>query len=172
MTRLLSHVRHNVVAYLALFVALGGTSYAAVSLPRGSVGSRQLKNHSITPVKESPKYINGNVRAWAIVSPSGKVLAGGGGPSAQRTVLNNGTFIVRWRVRLTSRCAAVGVIDSALSPATETIPIPGGTTTITAGYVVVGSVVPVQGSGGGLSVTTLNQSGLPTPLAFHVAVVC
>ncbi len=28
----------NVVASVALFVALGGTSYAAVSLSRGSVG--------------------------------------------------------------------------------------------------------------------------------------
>jgi hypothetical protein len=172
MTRLLSHVRHNVVAYVALFVALGGTSYAAVSLPRGSVGSPQLKNHSITPVKESPRYINGNVRAWAIVSPSGKVLAGGGGPSAQRTVLNNGTFIVRWRARLSSRCAAVGSIDSALSPATETVPIPGGTAAVTAGYVVVGGVGPISGSGGGLSLTTFSQAGQPIPLAFHVMVVC
>ena len=32
------HVRHNVVGYLALFAALGGTSYAAVAIPTGSVG--------------------------------------------------------------------------------------------------------------------------------------
>jgi hypothetical protein len=45
--RLQSHVRHNVVAYLALFVALGGTSYAAVDLPRDSVGSRELRDGSV-----------------------------------------------------------------------------------------------------------------------------
>jgi hypothetical protein len=37
----------NVVATLALFVALGGTGYAAVSLPRNSVGAAQIKPHSI-----------------------------------------------------------------------------------------------------------------------------
>ena len=36
-------MRHNVVAYLALFVALGGTSYAAIRLPANSVGARQIK---------------------------------------------------------------------------------------------------------------------------------
>lgn len=37
----------TVVAYLALFVAMGGTSYAAVKLPANSVGSRELKNRSV-----------------------------------------------------------------------------------------------------------------------------
>ena len=34
-----SHLGHNVVSYLALFIALGGTSYAA-SLAANSVGSK------------------------------------------------------------------------------------------------------------------------------------
>src|SRR4051812_13978213 len=33
----------NVTATLALFIALGGTSYAALSLPRNSVGARQIR---------------------------------------------------------------------------------------------------------------------------------
>lgn len=33
----------NVVATLALFVGLGGASYAAITLPAGSVGARQLR---------------------------------------------------------------------------------------------------------------------------------
>jgi len=37
----------NVVASLALFVALGGTSYAVIKLPRNSVGSREIKNRSV-----------------------------------------------------------------------------------------------------------------------------
>ena len=51
MTGAIQHLRRNVVAYIALFVALGGTSYAAWSLPRASVGARQIKNHVIEPVK-------------------------------------------------------------------------------------------------------------------------
>jgi hypothetical protein len=37
----------NVTATLALFVALGGSSYAAANLPRNSVGSSQLKTNSV-----------------------------------------------------------------------------------------------------------------------------
>jgi hypothetical protein len=44
---LLSHGRHNLVAYLALFVALGGTSYAAITLPAKSVGAKQLRSGSV-----------------------------------------------------------------------------------------------------------------------------
>jgi len=38
----------NVVATAAVFLALGGTSYAAVSLPANSVGTKQIKNHAVT----------------------------------------------------------------------------------------------------------------------------
>lgn len=41
----------NVTATLALFIALGGASYAAVELPAGSVGARQLQPAAITPSK-------------------------------------------------------------------------------------------------------------------------
>ena len=41
-----------VVSLIALFVALGGTSYAAInSLPQNSVGTAQLKNGAVTPPK-------------------------------------------------------------------------------------------------------------------------
>ncbi len=32
--QLFSHLRHNLIAYFALFVALGGTSYASVKIPQ------------------------------------------------------------------------------------------------------------------------------------------
>jgi hypothetical protein len=41
----------NVVASLALFIALGGVSWAAVTLPAGSVGNRQLRRNSVTSAK-------------------------------------------------------------------------------------------------------------------------
>ncbi len=37
----------NIVSCLALFVALGGASYAAVNLPKNSVGPRQLKPKAV-----------------------------------------------------------------------------------------------------------------------------
>ena len=47
--RFASHLRANVVAYLALFFALGGTSFAAAEklVPRNSVGSRQVIDNSL-----------------------------------------------------------------------------------------------------------------------------
>jgi hypothetical protein len=41
----------TVIAYVALFAALGGTSYAAASLPRNSVGTTQLRNSAVTSAK-------------------------------------------------------------------------------------------------------------------------
>lgn len=41
----------NVVASMALFIALGGVSYAAVTLPKNSVGSSQVKKNAITGSK-------------------------------------------------------------------------------------------------------------------------
>ena len=41
----------NVMATLALFVALGGGAYAATALPANSVGSKQLKNGSVVAAK-------------------------------------------------------------------------------------------------------------------------
>jgi hypothetical protein len=42
-----SHVRRNIVGYIALFVALSGSAYAASQLPPHSVGTKQLKNHAV-----------------------------------------------------------------------------------------------------------------------------
>ncbi len=41
----------NVVATVAVFIALGGAGYAAVKLPKNSVGTRQIKNHAVTGAK-------------------------------------------------------------------------------------------------------------------------
>ena len=75
MNRALNHFKSNVIAYLALFVALGGTSYAATTLGPGSVGTRQLKNHSVSPVKLQKSSIGGYVQDWAQISGSGHVIA-------------------------------------------------------------------------------------------------
>lgn len=48
-----------VVACVALVVALGGTGYAAITLPRNSVGNRQLKANAVT----SGKVRNGSLSA-------------------------------------------------------------------------------------------------------------
>lgn len=60
------------VAFLALLVALGGTSYAALSVPKNSVGTKQLKNNAVTAAKlaggavGTAKITNGAVTASKI----------------------------------------------------------------------------------------------------------
>jgi hypothetical protein len=41
----------NVMATIAVFIALGGTGYAAIHLPRNSVGRRQLRTHAVSSSK-------------------------------------------------------------------------------------------------------------------------
>jgi hypothetical protein len=38
----------TIVAYLALFAALGGTGYAAITLPKNSVGAKQIRTGAVT----------------------------------------------------------------------------------------------------------------------------
>jgi len=59
----------DVVATLALFIALGGASYAAVQIPKNSVGARQLEKSAVTAKKirnnavNSSKVKNGSLLA-------------------------------------------------------------------------------------------------------------
>ena len=79
MTTILRFLRSNAVAFLALFIALGGVGWAATSLPAGSVGTnRQTAEKiatSITPVKFNRSMIGGSVRYWARISADGKIIA-------------------------------------------------------------------------------------------------
>jgi hypothetical protein len=47
-------VANGNVGVLASFIALGGTAYASAQLPKGSVGTSQLKKHAVTLAKISP----------------------------------------------------------------------------------------------------------------------
>ncbi|HEX8976912.1 MAG TPA: hypothetical protein VF781_10400 [Solirubrobacteraceae bacterium] len=75
MTRVVHHLKSNVVAYLALFIALGGTGYAAIRLPAGSVDNRALRNHSVSAVKLDRGSIAGYVRDWARIDSNGRLVS-------------------------------------------------------------------------------------------------
>src|SRR5947207_14992715 len=75
---MLGHLRRNLVAYLALFVALGGTSFAAADrlLPANSVGTKQLRDHAVTKNKIARSTVS------ALRGPRG--LRGVTGPAGAR----------------------------------------------------------------------------------------
>ncbi len=50
----------NVLSFLALFVALSATSYAAFRLPANSVGTKQLKTGAVTKTKLARGSVNGS----------------------------------------------------------------------------------------------------------------
>ena len=81
--RLLHYFRTNAIGTIALFVALGGTSYAAIAIPAGSVGTRQLHNGAVTSsklaknavsaVNLNPSSIAGTIADWAQIRADGHV---------------------------------------------------------------------------------------------------
>lgn len=55
----LKYIRQNAIAFLALFVALSGTAFAASQLPRNSVGTKQIKKSAVTGVKVKKNTLTG-----------------------------------------------------------------------------------------------------------------
>lgn len=89
----------NVMASLALFIALGGTSYAVTSLPRNSVSTKQIKAHAVTlsKISEGAKNaLRGQTGARGPVGPTGPAGAAGSGPSsALWAVVSQGGILSR-----------------------------------------------------------------------------
>lgn len=73
-----------VVSSLALFVALGGTSYAAIVLPKNSVGSAQIKPRAVKSSDIRASAITSTkVKAWSLLRTDfkpGELPAGAAGP--------------------------------------------------------------------------------------------
>lgn len=78
----------NVTATLALFLALGGISWAATSLPKNSVGATQLRKNAVTGTKikksavTSSKVKNGSLTAADL--KKGTLLSGPTGPAGPK----------------------------------------------------------------------------------------
>jgi hypothetical protein len=49
----------NVMATIAVFIAFGGVSYAAIKLPKNSVGTKQLKKNAVTGTKVKDGSLTG-----------------------------------------------------------------------------------------------------------------
>ena len=62
MLKIRTFIRHNAIALVALFVAIGGSSYAAIG-----INGSQIRNGTINASKLNPKSISASISAWAIV---------------------------------------------------------------------------------------------------------
>ena len=97
-TRILDYLRQHALAaaaFVCSILALAGSSYAAFT-----ISGSQIRNHTINPSKFNPKYINGEVRAWAIVGPDGNVIAGRGKPRVSLLAGDPGGYGIKWGVKV------------------------------------------------------------------------
>ena len=111
---MLNRFRHrltyaNVMVTIVAFIVLGGGAYAAIHLPKGSVGGRQLKRNAVT----SPKVKNGSLKnsdtalQWAVVSRTGTIKSQSGGikvvqgAGSGEVVLDFGRSLQRRSVQVT-----------------------------------------------------------------------
>jgi hypothetical protein len=154
------------VALLALVIALGGAGYAAVSLPRNSVGTTQLKASAVTSAKvkdysllakdfrkgQLPRGEDGATGATGPTGPPG--AEGPQGPAGARgatgaTGAIGPTFGVGWVNEGTSSYSACGVHDVAsdvISPTSTARFFAAGQTQVSAaGGTVALSVAIVNG---------------------------
>lgn len=168
MKRIVGYLGDNalaVVALVASLLALAGGSYAAFS-----INGSQIQNRTIDPVKLNPRFIAGNVRAWALVRGNAQVIASAGRPRVTQNVGLPSEYIIHWGVNA-AHCGTVASIDGADSRPTEEVTGPGNSSlSLAAGYPVASTF------GTGRKTVTLvdiyNQSGQPTQMAFNVAVIC
>jgi hypothetical protein len=155
LTKIINHVRGQYLGAIALFIALGGTSYAAIKLPAGSVGSKQLRNGSVTPPKLS-SAIAGHIAMWAQVRANGSVVSSR--PHAKVVAFAiPGRYQVTWPRAVSSKCTATANAVNVLPPGA------------TAGANVTGPY-PRKGSTF-FVVTTFNGGGTVSD-PFNVVVIC
>jgi hypothetical protein len=186
MSSALRHVRTNAVAYAALFVALGGTSYAAIRLPADSVGSRQVINHSLRAVDfrsgqlprgaagpqgpagvagpAGPQGPAGSVTSlWAIVRADGSIVYSSSHVTAVNR-FNGGQYSVTFDRNVTQCADLVNI--GGWTKGGEVL-VPGGGE---ASAAVVDSGAPNQANT--VNVYTRDSGGTLADRGFHLAVVC
>jgi hypothetical protein len=172
----------NVVSALALFVALGGTSYAATKLPHNSVGKTQIRQSAV----RSSEIGQGAIRLTDMAGSTARGLHGPPGPlgpvgpagtpgtSAERffaTVSGAGQFV---RGNATSSAhTAVGSGSYTVDFARN---ISGCTYSVTLGGIDPSDQPPgyatVRDDGGKVGIQIYDATGSPVDRSFHLIAVC
>jgi hypothetical protein len=109
-----------VIALVALFVALGGTGYAALRLPRNSVGTIQLQNGAVVAAKiRNGTIVGSKLRNGAVTA--GKINTKGlSVPNAVHatTALNALSAAAATSATSATTATSAGTATTALSPGT------------------------------------------------------
>jgi hypothetical protein len=142
----------NVTSLLALFIALGGASYAAIKVPANSVGTKQVKNRAITTRKLDRKVLTslrgatgpqglqgsqGSPGPQGVQGPkgdTGSAALADGSITASKLA---GSSVTQSKLGLTTVVASTTVSSTANQAALATCP--AGTSVISGAVEVVGA---------------------------------
>lgn len=171
----------NVIAALALFVALGGSSYAALKLPRNSVGSQQIRTGAVA----SSEVKDRSLQLQDISKPTRERLAGKQGPpGAQGPAGQPGAPAARFFAAVSAAGQLVrgtassggsgGAVGSYTVGFAQDISACVYTATLgsTDGSDVPPGRITVSAVGGKVAVKTFDAAGSPADLPFHLIVAC
>lgn len=181
----------NVIATLALFVALGGTSFAAVSLARNSVGSKQIRTGAVgaselkSAAVSSRDVRNGSLRIRDLADTTQGALRGPVGPVGP--VGPPGPASAPYFASVGERGgrlagnAATASYDSGTNAYRVTFgrPLDGCAATVTVATAAAqaaqdngGSYATVANHGNEVVVRTYAANGSPEPRPFNVLLAC
>jgi hypothetical protein len=170
----------NVISTICLFLLLGGgAAYAASQLAKNSVGTKQLKNGSVTAAKLNPKTktaLAGAVgpqgipgakgdagapatKLWALLLSEGKISRSSGVVSAKHT--ETGVYVVVFNQDL-SACTYVATPATPFAgDGTSSFPGPGEA-----------SAGPLEGNSDGVVVSRFDKEGEYQDTPVSLAVFC
>jgi hypothetical protein len=101
------------VAYLALFIALGGSAYAVTQLPKNSVGAKQIKKNAVTTAKVKDRAVTeSKIAADAVTGAKVAESTLGKVPSAT-TADSAATAVSATSAATAADASALGGISSA-----------------------------------------------------------
>ena len=176
----------NVTATLALFIALGGVSYAATQLPRDSVGSRQIRRNAVGSSEIRNRAVGtsevrqGSLRASDLSRSARDSLRGRKGDPGAPGAAATKFFAAVSASGIPSRGNVTSYSHTAVGSGSYSIGFSQGVSgcayaatlgstdasTLPAGYVTV------RDDGGRLGVQTYDASGVSADVPFHVLVAC
>jgi hypothetical protein len=139
-----------VVAFVALFVAIGGSSYAVTRLPANSVGSAQLRRSAVHPTDlasgavTGAKVKNGSLSAADIAVSSLAGVASAVSATNATNATHAGAAAAVDRVTYASRAGAVPPAPVPVAPDTTSTIVAGASAACPPGTFVVGGGVGVQ----------------------------
>jgi hypothetical protein len=134
-----------VVAFIALFIAIGGSSYAVTRLPAKSVGAKQLKRNAVRNVNIAKNAVTGaKVKNGSLTAADIKVasLAGVASAAAATNAAHAANAAGLDRVVYARQQAGVGPATG--DPANPTATIGGASAACPPGTFVVGGGVGVD----------------------------